>query len=67
MLSILRLVARGWRARARSERGATVLEYAIVASAIAAVVVLTVGFLGRSTEANFDCTHESWSTRTEQC
>lgn len=67
MLSTLRFLTVGWCARVRSERAATVLEYAIVASAIAAVIVLAVGFLGRSTEANFDCTQASWSTRTERC
>lgn len=55
------------RARLRGERGATALEYAIVAAGIAAVIVLAVALLGRATGNNYACTHESWSTRTERC
>ncbi|HEX9712859.1 MAG TPA: Flp family type IVb pilin [Actinomycetota bacterium] len=55
------------RLNLRSERGATALEYAIVAAGIAAVVVLAVALLGGATNSDFACTAESWETRTERC
>lgn len=69
MLRTIRTIAAWIPARAdlRGARGATAIEYAIVASAIAAVVVLAVGLLGGATSANFDCAQESWETRAEAC
>jgi Flp pilus assembly pilin Flp len=55
------------RIRLAAERGATSLEYAIVAAAIAAVIVLAVAFLGHATSSNFNCTGESYVTRDERC
>jgi len=50
--------AKGWwndlRRRASRELGATSIEYAIMIGLIAAVIVLAVGFLGRSTSAGFE-------------
>ena len=39
-----------------SERGATAVEYGVVACFIAAVIVIAVFFLGQSTNHNLDCT-----------
>jgi Flp pilus assembly pilin Flp len=38
-----------------SERGATAVEYSIVACFICAVIVIAVLFLGQSTNHNLDC------------
>jgi Flp pilus assembly pilin Flp len=53
---------RGW-----SERGATSVEYAIIAAAVAATVILGVVFLGQQTQGNFDCTKESVKVQADQC
>ena len=55
------------RIRLAAERGATSIEYAIVAAAIAAVIVLAVAFLGHATSSNFNCTGESYVTQDERC
>jgi len=50
--------AKGWwidlRRHASREFGATSVEYAIMIGLIAAVIILGVAFLGRSTSAGFD-------------
>lgn len=51
----------------RSDRGATAIEYGIMASAIAAMVILAVAFIGDATNGNFVCTGQSWQTRTNAC
>ena len=40
----------------RSERGASAVEYGIVVSLIAAVVIVAVIFLGKKTSSSFSCT-----------
>ena len=55
------------RINMRSQRGASAIEYAVVAAAIAAAVVLAVALLGRATDANIDCTEQSWRTLSEAC
>lgn len=69
ILSAVRFVLgrAGARARWWSERGATAVEYAIVAAAIAAVVILGVVFLGEETKGNFDCTKDSVDVQNNQC
>ena len=41
------------------ERGASAVEYGIVAAFICAVIVIAVFFLGQSTNHNFDCTGQT--------
>lgn len=67
LLRSTRLLARMLATRARTERGATAIEYAVVAAGIAAIVVLAVALLGRATNSDFDCTAESWELRDERC
>lgn len=38
---------------AKSERGASMIEYALLAALIAVVVILAVTFVGRETESTF--------------
>jgi pilus assembly protein Flp/PilA len=48
----------GWtvaRADVRSQRGATAVEYGIVVSLIAAVMIVSVIFLGKKTSSSFSC------------
>jgi Flp pilus assembly pilin Flp len=47
------------RLRLACERGATAVEYSIVACFIAAVIVIAVFFLGQSTNHNLDCTGQT--------
>ncbi len=42
-----------------SERGATAVEYSIVACFIAAVIVIAVFFLGQSTNHNLGCSGQT--------
>jgi pilus assembly protein Flp/PilA len=44
------------RERAEEERGATAVEYALMAALIAVVVVLAVTFVGTAAESKFDLT-----------
>lgn len=67
MLHVLGYITGRVRRPAARERGATSIEYAIVASAIAAVIIVAVAFLGRATTENFECTDESYVTRSAQC
>jgi len=39
----------------RSERGATAVEYAVMLAMIAAVIVIAVSFLGRTSSSTFSC------------
>jgi Flp pilus assembly pilin Flp len=56
-----------WSGRFRDEGAATAVEYAILASLIAAVIVMAVFAVGRATQGNFDCTGESIETQTSAC
>lgn len=58
IISVARLTASWLVARAgiTSERGASSVEYGILASLIAALVVAVVGFLGNRTSETFSCT-----------
>ena len=51
----------------RSDRGASAVEYGIMISMIAAVVILAVIFLGQETSRTFSCTSDSLSTSTNKC
>jgi len=42
------------------ETGATAVEYAIIASLIAAVIIAAVYLLGQATEANFSSITDLW-------
>jgi pilus assembly protein Flp/PilA len=55
------------RTRIASERGATAVEYGIMASLIAAVIIIAVVFLGQSTNDKFVCTKDSITAKTSQC
>lgn len=57
----------GRRVKLAAERGATSVEYGIMASLIAAVIVSAVFFLGQRTNANFACTKNSIVAMTTQC
>lgn len=55
------------RARRAGERGATAVEYAMVAGAIAAIIVTAVLIVGQNTMSNYECTETSIRTTTEAC
>jgi Flp pilus assembly pilin Flp len=62
--------ARAWirrRVAWPDERGATAVEYGIVAVFIAAVVVVAVVFLGQSTNYSFDCSGRTIVAHSPQC
>ncbi len=62
------VVRRIWsRAAPRSDRGASSIEYGMMASLIAAVIIAAVFFLGQATDSNFNCTSDSIEARTTQC
>lgn len=69
MIATARTLAAWVAARAgmRGERGATAVEYGIIVSLIAAAVVTTVFLLGQASGGQFDCTAESWNTKTSAC
>ncbi len=46
----------------KSERGATAVEYAVMVALIAAVIILAVVFLGRTTSSTFSRTGNCVST-----
>lgn len=46
------------------ERGATAVEYGIVACFICAVLVIAVFFLGQSTNHNLDCSGQTIATQS---
>jgi len=50
-----------------SERGATAVEYAVMVALIAAVIILAVIFLGRTTSSTFSCTGQTISTQGGTC
>lgn len=69
MLGLMRSVA-AWvvaRLSIRSERGASALEYGILASLIAAAIVVAVALLGNSSKGNYDCTVESIQAHAKNC
>jgi pilus assembly protein Flp/PilA len=51
----------------KTDRGATAVEYAIMVALIAAVVILAVIFLGRTTSSTFSCTAQVVSTSGQAC
>ena len=55
------------RARITSERGATAVEYGIMVMLIAAVIIVSVVFLGNETSGTFSCTADSLDTQSEAC
>lgn len=52
-------------ARASSERGATAVEYGIMIMLIAAVIILSVVFLGQRSSGSFSCTGTQISTKAD--
>ena len=50
-----------------SQRGASAVEYGIMISMIAAVVILAVIFLGSETSRTFSCTAGSLTNSTNKC
>ena len=50
--------------RSRSERGATAIEYAIMVSLVAVVIILAVAFLGAATTQDLECTGQAIKTTT---
>lgn len=67
MAGALRARVRAARARLGAARGATAVEYAILAGAIAAVIVVAVFLLGQATNEDFDCAGRSWRALSNQC
>lgn len=69
MLGYARLTGRWVAARINvtSERGASAVEYGILAMLIATVIIVAVVVLGENTSANFDCTGDSWVAQSNQC
>jgi pilus assembly protein Flp/PilA len=55
------------RVRFSGERGASAVEYGVLAALICAAVVAAVFFLGQSTSQKFDCTKNSIATQSAQC
>jgi pilus assembly protein Flp/PilA len=55
------------RVRFRSERGASAVEYGVLAALIAAVIIAAVFLLGQTTSQKFDCTKNTMVTKTSQC
>jgi Flp pilus assembly pilin Flp len=55
------------RNRTRNERGATAVEYSVMVGFIAAVIVLSVGFLGGTTSASVECAGRSVETKINAC
>ena len=51
----------------KSERGATAVEYGIMVAMIAAVIIVSVIFLGKETSQTFSCTASSLSTSSNVC
>lgn len=51
----------------RSERGASAVEYGLLAMLIAAVVVTAAFLLGQETGGAFDCGADSVQARSTQC
>jgi pilus assembly protein Flp/PilA len=69
MTSILQMARFGakWvtaRVNLRSERGATAVEYGIMVALIAAVVIVSVAFLGQKTSSTFSCAGAAISAKT---
>ena len=50
-----------------SERGASAVEYSILASLIAVAIILGALFLGTSTNAKYVCTKDSIVANANQC
>lgn len=51
----------------RNERGATAVEYGIMVSLIAAVIIVAVIFLGKRTSSTFSCTGETMESQAASC
>ena len=51
----------------RDQRGATAVEYGIVAVFVAAVIVIAVVFLGSSTSHSLDCSGKLIALQVPQC
>jgi Flp pilus assembly pilin Flp len=67
IVSVARLTAAWITARIglRSERGAAAVEYGILASLIAALVVAVVAFLGNRTSETFSCAASNLGAGTQ--
>ena len=55
------------RSRLSNERGASAVEYGILASLIAVAVIVAVFWLGQSTNGNYQCTGNSITAGSNQC
>ncbi|HEX9889787.1 MAG TPA: Flp family type IVb pilin [Nitriliruptorales bacterium] len=53
--------------RWRSEIGASAIEYAILATAIAVAVVIAVAVLGRNVQDSFECTEDVVNDPLYEC
>jgi Flp pilus assembly pilin Flp len=69
MRMVLQATSTWLRARVplRDQRGATAVEYGIVAVFIAAVIVIAVLVLGQSTNYNLDCSGRTIAVHAPQC
>ncbi|HEX9697622.1 MAG TPA: Flp family type IVb pilin [Actinomycetota bacterium] len=53
--------------RRRDQRGATAVEYSLLAALIAAVVLLAVLVLGSNSSDLYECTGSSMASQVTQC
>jgi len=53
--------------RRRDQRGATAVEYSLLAALIAAVVLLAVLVLGSNSNDLYECTGSSMASQVTQC
>ena len=54
MLTTYEFIASYLRARAEDERGASLVEYALLVALIAVVCIVAISFLGKSASSKFD-------------
>ncbi|HVL90493.1 MAG TPA: Flp family type IVb pilin [Actinomycetota bacterium] len=55
------------RMRRRDQRGATAVEYSLVAALVAAVVIVSVALLGTSSNELYRCTGDSMASQVTKC
>lgn len=58
---------RGIAARLRGQRGATAVEYSIMVSLIAVVIITAVVLLGQTSKGQYECAGNSLIAKTNQC
>ena len=59
MITTYEFVANWLRARANSDRGASLVEYVLLVALIAVVCIIAISFLGRTASSKFSDTGQS--------